>query len=175
MIDKKKTREIVGYTFQNQQENPELWYQNAVSFHEASVVIHENHQNISQTLRIFLFNAALSLELILKAILAAKGETIPSNHMLRDLCSEAKVALDKDQKCTLDLLTECFLWVSRYPAPTSDKKWDHYHDVIFEKHKIRTRSGNTYTTRADPNRFPSIENYKKIWKKCLDKYSSIMV
>ena len=59
--------------------------------------------------------AALSLELIFKSILLAKGETIPPIHFLRKLCTQAEVEIDEDQKFTLDLLTEVLLWLGRYP------------------------------------------------------------
>jgi len=170
----KKTREIVGYTFQKQQENHELWYSNALGFNEASLVLHKNQDEISQGLKIFLYNAALSLELMFKAILAAKGEVIPASHILINLCAKSKVNFDEDKKCTLELLTECFLWLSRYPAPTSEKRWGNYHDVIVEKHKICSKSGNTYTTRGNPKRFPSLENYEYIWDKCSKKYYEII-
>lgn len=165
-----KIREIFGFTFQNQLESHESWFVNAISFHEASIVLYESKENINQGFQIFLYNAALSLELILKATLAARGDNIPASHILNDLCSKVGISFDKDRNCTLELLTECFLWLSRYPVPTSEKKWNNYHDVKLKKHKICSQSGNTNTIRANPMRFPSIENYTFIWNKCLKQY-----
>jgi HEPN domain-containing protein len=71
---RKDIRKIIGYTQQEQRDSPDLWYKNSLSFNEASSVLYENHESISSGFRIFVFNAALSIELILKAILAAKGE-----------------------------------------------------------------------------------------------------
>lgn len=174
MTDRKKIREIIGYTHLKQRDDADLWYKKAVSFHEASIVLYEHQKRLSGELRVFQFNAALSLELIVKAILAAKGDTIPPIHFLRELCTKAEIELDKDSKFTLDLLTESILWFGRYPVPKSEAEWDNFHDNIFEKHKVRLQSGNTHTTLANRKRVPSIENYTKIWEICLVKYESVI-
>lgn len=174
MTDRKKTRDIIGYTHQKQQDNADLWYKQSVSFHEASIVLYEHQERISGALRIFHFNAALSLELIFKAILAAKGETIPTIHFLGELCKKAEVELDEHQKFTLDLLTESLLWLGRYPAPKSEAQWDNYHDNILKKHKVTFQSGNTHITMANRKRFPSMGNYTRIWELGLVKYAGVM-
>lgn len=173
MTDRKKIRNIIGYTHQEQLGNAELWYNSAISFNEASSVLYEYQEEISGELRIFVFNAALSLELVLKAILAAKREAIPTKHTLRELCTKAEVDLDEDQRCTLDLLTETIIWAGRYPCPKLEEQWDNYHDNIFEKHIDRQKTGNTISSIANPKRFPSLENYTRIWRSCLVKYVSI--
>lgn len=174
MTDRKQIREIAGYTHQKQREDADLWYKQSVSFHEASIILYEQQERLSGALRIFQFNAALSLELIFKAVLAANGETIPSIHFLRELCVKAEVELGEHQKFTLDLLTESILWLGRYPVPKSEAQWDNFHDNIFEKHKVRLQSVNTHTTLSNRKRFPSMENYTRIWEICLLKYRSVI-
>jgi predicted nucleic acid-binding protein len=39
VTDKKKIREIIGYTHQKQRDNADLWYKNSFSFYEASIVL----------------------------------------------------------------------------------------------------------------------------------------
>ncbi|MGD0022023.1 MAG: HEPN domain-containing protein [Smithellaceae bacterium] len=174
MADRKKIRKIIGYTHKKQLDNPDVWYKQSVSFHEASLVLYKHQECISGALRIFQYNAALSLELIFKAILAAKGGEIPLIHSLRELSAKADIELDEDQKFTLDLLTEIILWLGRYPAPKSGAQWDNYHDNIFEKHIVRSQSGTTHTTLANQKRLPSMENYTRIWEICLVKYASVI-
>jgi HEPN domain-containing protein len=174
VTDRKKIREIIGYTHQKQEDNADLWYKQSISFHEASIILYEHQERLSGALRMFQFNAALSLELIFKAILTAKGKTIPKIHLLGKLCTKAEVELDEHQKFTLDLLTESIMWLGRYPAPKSETQWDDFHDNIIEKHKIRLQSGNTHTTLANRKRFPSMENYTRIWGICRDKYASVI-
>ncbi|MBW1853754.1 MAG: HEPN domain-containing protein [Deltaproteobacteria bacterium] len=175
MTDRKKIREKTGYTRQNQQDNADSWYTRSVSFHEASIILYEHKERLSGGIKLFQFNAALSLELIFKAILAAKKEKIKQTHVLRDLCTNAEVELDDDQKSTLGLLTENFLWVGRYPAPTSEAQWDNFHNNIIEEHIERSQSGNTFSMNRNQKRFPSMENYKRIWKICLAKYESVIL
>jgi len=86
----------------------------------------------------------------------------------------AEVELDEDQKYTLELLTEAIVWLAKYPAPKSEAKWDNFHDNILERHIVRSQSGNTHSTLANPKRFPSMENYTRIWEICLAKYLSII-
>ena len=92
------------------------------------------------------------------------------NHNLIQLSKDSGVNLTKDQECTLELLSEIIIWNGRYPIPKKEEQWDNYHDVILEKHIIRERDGNTFRTLAHRGRFPSIENYKKIWDACEIEY-----
>jgi len=168
-----KIRKITGYTFKNQLNDASLWFKQSLSFYEASIVLNEHKGSLSDPLNVFLFNASLSLELLFKAILVAKGVEVPKIHKLRILCNKAEVRLSEDQNFTLDLLTESLLWLSRYPAPQSEFDWNNYHDNILEKHIERSKSGNTYTSKANNKRFPSFENFNKIWEICLDEYKKI--
>jgi HEPN domain-containing protein len=173
-MDNKEIRERVGYTYQAQLESADLWHQNSLSFHEASIVLHEHQELINGGIRIFLFNAAQSIELIFKAILAAKGEVIPNIHNLRELCVKAGVELKEDQKHTLDLMTEIIMWLARYPSPRSELQWDKFQDIIMARHIVHSQQGNTYSTSVNPKRFPSMENYMRIWGICLERYCSIL-
>ena len=173
MTDRKRIREIIGYTHQEQLDNADLWYKSSISFHEASTVLYENRERVSGAEKIFQFNAALSLELIFKAILAAKEKAIPQTHKLSELSSMAEVDLDDDQICTLELLTECIVWLARYPSPKTEKKWDKFRDNILERHMVHSQSGNIHSTLANPKRFPTMENYTKIWEICLAKFASV--
>jgi len=100
----------------------------------------------------------------------AKSKSLELNHNLIQLSKDSGVNLTKDQECTLELLSEIIIWNGRYPIPKKEEQWDNYHDVILEKHIIRERDGNTFRTLAHRGRFPSIENYKKIWDACEIEY-----
>ena len=170
----RKIRNIIGYTFQKQHDNADLWYKLSLSFYEVAIVLNDQKARLSNPLNMFLFNAAQSLELIFKAILVVKGNNFPKIHNLRKLCAEAEVILDEDQKITLDLLTENLLWLSKYPVPKSEAKWNDYQDNILEKHIVRFKFGNTYTSMANNKRFPTINNFKNIWEISLEKYERII-
>jgi HEPN domain-containing protein len=97
-MDAKDIRRITGYTFSNQQSNQESWYTSARSFHEGAGVLGQHKDSIQGGMRVFLANAALSIELLLKAIIVAKGEIAPKTHELRTLARTAGVAITKKTK-----------------------------------------------------------------------------
>lgn len=166
----KRTREILGLTRQRQIANAGGWYSLAKSFHAAAKVLNEFQDRIPSDSRPFAFNAALSVELIFKAVLAQKQLTIPSGqkgHDLRALCTVACVVLNEQQMITLELMTEEIIWAARYPAPNTEERMDDYHDRIFPKHVVRSRTANVTSVRANPETFPNWENYTKIWSVCV--------
>jgi HEPN domain-containing protein len=172
MISGKRVREITGYTHEKQSKDADAWYQLALSFYCAARVLSECCEKIPNDTRPFAFNAALSLELILKCLIAQKGEAIPNTHDLVDLQEKAGVNLSDSQTQTLELLTETNIWAGRYPAPLKETKWDDYHDRIFEKHIVRTRAGKTFRSMANRDTFPDWQNYERIWKTCVDQVSA---
>lgn len=172
MINRERIRAITGYTHQQQMADATAWHNGAVSFYKAAEILHEHKERIPTGIRVFVFNAAMSIELILKSILVRKKISLLEMHNLRELAKEGEVNLDDNQKITLDLLTEHIVWAGKYPVPKKANKWDEYHDTIIEKHIVRTSAGNKHSTFANPRTFPSWENYKKIWDVCDKEYGS---
>jgi HEPN domain-containing protein len=162
-MERKETREITGFTFSDQRSNEESWYNSAISFHEGASIFGQHKDSIHGGIRVFLVNVALSLELLLKALIVAQGESSPPNHKLRNLADKAGVNFTKNQKMTLELLEEIFKWSGRYPVPNKASDWDTYHDQILERHVIRERTGNTWIARANPETFPSVKNCDELW------------
>jgi HEPN domain-containing protein len=144
--------------------DPAAWFRLASSFHLAAILLDNHAYQIPDDSRPFALNAALSLELLFKAILAKQAKEIPTNsHDLKRLCSLAEVQISQHQILTLDMMAEELVWAGRYPAPKQVEKFDNFHDVTMEKHVIRAQTGNTFSTRANPLTFPTIENYEAIW------------
>lgn len=175
MIDQKRVREIVGYTHQKQSVDSGIWHSNAILFHHAAKVLYRARKSVGEyRIRVASFNAGLSLELLIKAVLAKKNITIPTHHHLRQLSELAKINLNKNQKDALDIFEEMFVWVGRYPTPKKEKDWDEYHDDPQQKRKIRSSWGNMHTryslVRANPKTYPSLKNYMTIWKICLAEF-----
>ena len=172
---KRQRRDIIGYSYSNRITNQDLWYKDALSFHESSKLLHAStiFTDPVSSERHFRFNAGLSLELILKAILAKAQVSIDKTHDLRVLSNKANVKLDADQIHTLDFLTEVITWLCRYPAPLTEEMWDRFLDEISENQRVRARSGNTWKVMLNQQRFPSMENYMKIWEICLGVFHNI--
>lgn len=118
-------------------------------------------------------NAALSLELIFKAILAKRSHPVPdgsTGHDLLVLCELAELIVSDDQRLTLELMTQELIWLARYPTPKRPEKFDQFHDEILEKHIIRGQVGNVSSTQANPKTFPTFENYKRIWTVSIETF-----
>lgn len=151
------------------------WHNLAIGYHRTAELLHDLSDRIPHDTRPFAFNAALSLEQILKAILARKSIDIPTRgdgHDLLLLSERASLPISHNQKKTLDLLTATIIWSGRYPAPNSESKWDEYQDFTFESHVIRTTIGNVSTVMANRDTFPDWNNYEKLWKLCIAEYEN---
>lgn len=172
MVDHKRVREIVGLTHEKLKSDPQVWFRLASSFNLAAKLLDEFQARIPSDSRPSVFNAALSLELIFKAILAKKKIEVPRAHNLNLLCKKAGIVMSKEQEITLELMTEELIWSARYPTPTKAEKFDEYHDSTFEKHVIRERSGNVGRVLANPKTFSNFENYNAIWNMAAVKFGS---
>jgi hypothetical protein len=174
-MDMKEIRRIAQHTFASQQSDEESWYRSAVSFHEGANVLGQHIDSIRRGKLVFLTNAAVSIELLLKAIIAAEDGKARKTHELLGLARDAGVAFSKDQEATLEWLSEILKWSGRYPVPNNEKAWDHYYDNVQEKHIIRERRGNAGVVRANPETFPSVKNYEKLWDLANRKWGGIQL
>lgn len=174
-MDKREARQIAQYTFANLQSDEESWYRAALSFHEGANVIGQNIDSIPRGMLVFLTNASLSIELLLKAIIVGKGGSPRTIHKLVDLAHDAKVTFPEGVEATLELLSEVLIWSGRYPAPNKEADWDRYFDNVLERHIVRERQGNVYTTRANRDTFPSRERYDEIWNIATTEWTQVQL
>jgi HEPN domain-containing protein len=172
-MDRKEIRQITQYTFAKQQSDGDSWYRSAISFHEGANILGQHKDSFAGGPRVFLMNGALAIELLLKAIIVAKGGIAPGHHKLLDLARDAGVAFSKNQRATLELLHEILEWSGRYPVPTKEKAWDHYHDHVLERHIIREREGNVGRVIANRETFPSVKIYGELWELANRKWGEI--
>jgi HEPN domain-containing protein len=169
----RKNRRIAQHTFDSQKSNEDSWYRSAISFHKCANILWQHKDSTSWGFPVILLNAALSIELLLKAIIVAKGVEAPQTHELLELAREAEVSFLKKQNATLELLGEFLKWSGRYPVPNKEKVWDHYYGCVLEKHIIRERVENVGLVRANPDTFPSVKNYESLWNLANRKWDEI--
>jgi hypothetical protein len=174
-MHRKEIRRIARHTFASQQSNEDSWYRSAISFHEGANILWRHEDSIPLGRLVFLMNAALSIELLLKAIVVAKGRTPSEHHRLPDLAGDADVAFSMSQRATLELLGEVLKWSGRYPVPKKETDWDHYYYHVLERHVIREREGNVGRVRANPETFPSVTNYEALWDLANRKWDEIQL
>lgn len=169
--NRKQAREIAGFTFDRVRSDPGSWMGRAIAFKDAAQLI-ASRDKYSPPVPYY-YNCGLALELLLKAILVARGKEFEATHRLNYLCSFADIQISRNQECTLELLSEIIEWGGRYPVPKKEGRWNNYHDVIQEKHKIRTQSGNSGQILADKEKFPTLENFLKLWEFFEAKYEAV--
>jgi HEPN domain-containing protein len=167
-----ETRELVGFTFANAEADPDNWMSRAREFHEAAVLM-ANANGGSLSLPYY-YNAALSLELFLKAILVTLKKEYKTTHRLKELSDEAGMKIEHDQEITLELLSEHLIWLGRYPIPKNENQWNNFHDVLLPKHKVIEQEGSTGRIMKNEKTFPSLKNYLAIWRRFESEYSTIM-
>lgn len=166
-----KTRELVGFTFAKAEAGPEGWMTRAREFKDAAVLIVEaNSGSLSFP---YYYNAALSLELSLKAILVAREKENRMTHRLQDLNDEAGITIEQDQEATLELLSELLIWLGRYPVPKNEGQWNNFHDVLLPKHKVMEQNGTVGRVIKNENTFPTLKNYLAIWSLYESEYFTI--
>ncbi len=171
----KEIRQITGHTFANAQSNKDLWYDLAVSYHVGANILSLNIDAMPRGMLAFLTNTALSIELLLKAIIVAKGGIPRVSHDLLAFARDAETAFSKNPGATLEWLSAMLDWSGRYPVPNSERLWDHYLDNVQERHTIRERAGNTSTVRANRETFPSVQNCEKLWDLVHRKWDEIRI
>lgn len=172
MISKqRKTRELVGLTFSEFQSDPTKWMTRAREFRDAAVLLVESKSGSLSSP--YYYNAALSLELSLKAILVAQKRKYQAIHRLKDLSDAAGVQIERDHVKTLELLSECLMWLGRYPIPKSENQWNNFHDVLFPKHKVTVHKGKIRRVIRNEKTFPTLKNYLAIWNLFQAEYSSL--
>jgi hypothetical protein len=172
-MDKKEIREINGDTFGNAKSNVISWYNSANQFHAGALILAQHINSFDGGMRVFLVNAAISLELLYKAIIVAQGNEAPISHILISLAHDADVSCPDKQKATLELMSEIFKWSGRYPVPNKEESWNNYHDNVLERHIIRGRSKDGAFIVANREIFPSIEKYIELWERAKQKWDEI--
>lgn len=167
-LDRKTVREIVGFTLENTKKNPDAWLASAEEFHRAALALSaENRDGVTPP---YFFVAGMSLELLLKAILVKRGDVPKVTHNLTKLCGDCGIKVSEEHGRALTLLTEMIIWSGRYPVPNTSKEWDEYHDAKLEEHILRSRQGNVFVTRLNPQTFPGVAVYLSIWKQIREIY-----
>ena len=169
-LNGKVVREITGFTFSKIGSDPESWIRLARAFKDAAELIAKSSEYAPPIP--YYYNSGLALELVLKAIAIAKSMKFETNHRLNDLCELIGLKITRDQKYTLELLSELIVWSGRYPVPKKEEQWNNYYDVIQEKHIVREEEGNVGRTLANRDRFPTFQNFSTIWDICEAEYNS---
>jgi hypothetical protein len=155
MADERETG-TAGPAFEPRLEDPGLWYERAVRFREAAAVLHEACAQREELLPVAVYNAAVSLDLLLAAILAEQGEP-QDHHDLGRMAARVGVGLAEERRAALGLFSDVLGRLGRYRAPGGGEA----HDPSGEKVgtvRVLERPG------ADGRRSPSFADYLALWE-----------
>jgi len=118
---------------------------------------------------VFLMLCGLAYELMLKAIIVAKGEEPKTIHDLAALSETAGLRLPEEQIALLRILSGSIIWEGKYPVPT---KFEHFSDLaeLRREHLFdKVPFGKLQVLR--PNENLDWPSFLKLWNVATDAYS----
>ena len=163
MTSRKKTRAVIDFPYATQMEDPGLWYERAVSFHKAAVILYKECTHDKTLFLVTVYNSALSLELIIKSILTEQRK-LQKHHKLCELAEAIGLKLSDDLRASLDLFSDILLWLGCYPVPTEEVTWDDFYKGKINIIRRIELSGNISSSSADHDWYASFDNYLKLWE-----------
>ncbi|MGH7173271.1 MAG: hypothetical protein ACRELF_13360 [Gemmataceae bacterium] len=73
---------------------------------------------------VYLMLCGMSIELLLKTTIVAKGDEPENTHLLDKLAAEAGVVYSAEQVALLQILSGAIIWKGKYPVPKEEKHWN---------------------------------------------------
>lgn len=121
----------------------------------------------------------MSLELIFKAIIVAKGDKVEHTHDLVDLALKSNIKYDKRKQGILKIFSESIIWDGRYPVPLAKGK-DRDKAKAEAKAKM-DELNNLYRTCASPQynnalnfgSFLDWDSFNEIWSEAAEVFQSL--
>src|SRR4051794_36539163 len=161
MADERETG-AAGPAFEPRLEARGLWYERAVRFREAAAVLHEACTRHEGLLPVAVYTAAVSLDLLLAAILAERGEP-QDHHDLGRLAVGVGIGLAEDRRAALGLFSDVLARLGRYRAPGGEGAGD---GSVGQVETIRglERPGMAGGAPPDGRPFPSFADYSALWE-----------
>lgn len=112
----------------------------------------------------------MSLELLYKAIVVAKGyEPNIKSHRLSDLALDAGVTVTKQHIGLLEILSESVIWEGRYPVPKDLKHMQRLIELRNENLYDQIPLGKLHV--LSPNGALSWESFNRLWSDAFEVYA----
>src|SRR4051812_9771476 len=115
MVDEREAG-AAGPAFGPPPGGPGPWDERAVPFPAAAAGLHRAGARHEGLLPVAMYNAAVSLDLLLAAILAEQGQS-QDHHDLGRMAARIGVGLAEDQRAALGLFSDVLGRLGRYRAP----------------------------------------------------------
>lgn len=111
---------------------------------------------------VYLMLCGMALELLLKAVLVARGVEPASTHDLVRLCGDARLALTNKQAALLTILSEAIVWEGRYPVPKQEHRFQQFSDITWE-HLFDPVPSTSQLKIRRPNDNLSWSSFNALW------------
>ena len=155
MVDERE-RGAAGPPFEPRLEDPGLWYERAFRFREAAEVLQQACVRREGLLPVAVYNAAVSLDHLLAALLAERGEP-QDHHDLGRMAARVGLGLVDEQRAALGLFSDVLGRLGRYRAPGGGGARDGSGAEVGTV-RLLERPG------ADGRRPPSFADYLALWE-----------
>jgi hypothetical protein len=124
------------------------------------------------TYPVYAMLCGMSLELLYKAIVVAKGnEPNTKTHALTILASNAGISVTNQQIGLLKILSEYIIWNGRYPVPKKPEQMQSYIELKNE-HLFNKIPLGKFIARS-PNGALNWESFNKLWNEAHEVYCHI--
>lgn len=107
----------------------------------------------------------MSLELLIKAIIVARGKEPETIHVLGKLATDAGIeGYTPEQRDLLQILTEAIFWDGRYPTPKKKAAWEKL--SVLEKARLCDKEpiGDTGLEILTRNNALDWDSYSDLWR-----------
>ena len=104
----------------------------------------------------------MALELLLKAVLVARGIEPRATHDLVVLCEDAGISLTDTQTGLMNILSEAIVWAGRYPVPKQEPRFHKLADLQYEHLFDQLPTSGAIKIRR-PNGNLGWESFNKLW------------
>ncbi len=105
----------------------------------------------------------MSMELLLKTIIVARGKEPKSVHHLDELAADAGVVYTPEQLDLLKILSAAIIWDGKYPVPKKEEHWGELarleHERLFDKEPL----GDSGLEILSGNAGLDWDSYSELW------------
>jgi hypothetical protein len=124
--------------------------------------------------RVYRLLCGLSLELLLKSIVVARGKKVQHHHRLIDLGKDAEVPFEKKHEGLLKILTEVVYWSGKYPTPKGEEEWGSLVELEREHLFDKVLLGESGLTALQGNGALDWEGYSELWGIAFNTMSDVV-
>jgi hypothetical protein len=123
---------------------------------------------------VYFMLCGMSLELLMKTIIVARGKEVKTTHNLKTLGKDANVPFEKKHEGLLQILTEAVYWNGKYPTPQKEMDWESLADLEVKHLFDKVPLGETGLTSLRGNGALDWEGYSELWAIAFDTMCDVV-